>query len=139
MSISYKIRRIRVWISQKIKKVGNTNPNETNSQEKAIKIVTRLIGHSSSELLMAPISQKYYIKNEEKDLYVILERSSISVINGKYHYDVHLSDFRYEHLIAFFRNRMERDRLKMENEIKAKIERSLDQILSSHFPPEGDI
>lgn len=137
ISLKYKIKRFRVWLGEKIRKVGPADPNASNSQEKAIKIVSRLIGDSDSELLIAPISGKFYVKNLKKDLYVILERGSVSVINGKYHYDVTVSDTRFDHLYQLFRNRVERDRLKMEREIRSKIEKSLDQILSDHFPDKG--
>lgn len=134
LRIGYKIKRFRVWISNKMSKFSERNiPPEDTANSKGIFIVKRLISELPSELSLAPISGKYYLKNQKKDIFAIISQKSISIINGKYHYDFSISDYQYGNLISMFNNRIERDRLKMENEIRSKIERSLDQIIKTHW------
>jgi DNA repair photolyase len=138
MSILYKIKKLSVWFHNFIHRI-EIEPKVSDSQEKARMIARRLMADTGSELLMAPISGKCYVRNMEKDLHIILERGTVSIINGKYHYDVSIPDSFYDNLSELFRNRIERDRMKMEKEIRSKIEKSLDLIIGSHFPEKKDI
>lgn len=112
------------WIFKlKPKKIEYDSPQ----QEKAVTITERLIRDSSSELLMAPLSEKLYIRNES--IFIVITPRSINIINGKYNYDIYIFDTLYERVSDKFKNKLEAKRKEMENVITSKVETILDDII----------
>lgn len=101
---------------------------DTPQQEKAVNITYRLIRDSNSELLMAPLSDKLYIKNE--NIFVVIGPKSINIINGKFNYDFSIYEKLHDKISVRFKRKLESNRLEMENEITNKVESILDVIYS---------
>lgn len=101
---------------------------DSSQQEKAVNITERLIRDSSSELLMAPLSEKLYIKN--KNIFIVITPRSINIINGKYNYDIYIFDTLYERVSDKFKNKLETKRKQMEEVITSKVETILDVIIN---------
>lgn len=79
--------------------------------------------------MAAPISNKKFIKNEENDIYVILDSYNVQVINHIYSYNVYLSEKSWDYLISYFNNEIEKRRMEFEKEITSNIKHSLQNIL----------
>jgi hypothetical protein len=114
--------------------------SELNDEQRAgVKIVKMLAVQKDSEILMAPISNRYFIKNEE--IFIVLDINRISIINSVYHYDIYINQNTNDHLVDFMRRIIEKRRTLMEKEMRSKIEKSLDHIvihLTEKFNKKGE-
>ena len=112
----------------------NTNiintERESNQYEKTCKAICRkIISHSESKFMIAPISSKRYIVNKTLGMFIVFEDNKIEITNHVYHYIVRLSDKEIDKLIDMFDRRTEEIRLKFEDEIMSQIKNSLSSIL----------
>ena len=104
--------------------------NVVSEYEKdCILICKKLIKKEESILMSAPISNKKYIKNDENDIFVILDSYNVQVINHIYSYNVYLSEKSWDYLISYFNNEIEKRREEFEKEITSNIKHSLQNIL----------
>lgn len=92
-------------------------------------ICRRLINHTDSKFLIAPLSGKKYIKNVVLGLFIVMDDRKISITNHVYHYDVVLSQRDWEKLNVLYDNKTEIMRQGYEDEIKSQIVHSLSSIL----------
>ena len=100
----------------------------TEAESVCLSICRSLISHPTSKFLIAPISMKRYIKNEELGLFIILEDRNISVTNHVYHYDVKLSERDWDRICTMYDSKTEKLRQEYENEIMQQIQHSLRNI-----------
>ena len=89
-----------------------------------------MIIKENSTLMSTPISNKKYIRNDENDIFVILDSNHVQVINHIYSYNVLLSDKSWDFLTSYFNNEVERRRIEFEKEITSNIQHSLKNILT---------
>jgi hypothetical protein len=82
---------------------------------------------NDTELLMAPLSLTYYVHT--KDIFIIMDRGELRIINGRYEYHITINDKIFERLSDKFKRVMENKRKKMEQEMVSKTKRSLENIL----------
>ena len=107
----------------------------------SIDICKKLIKYSSSKLTIAPLSNKRYIKNDDNDMFIVIQDRTISLINHVYSYNVYIeSDKLYVDILNHFDNELENRRIELENEIRSNIKHSLKSILekvseNSHSTP----
>ena len=116
------------------------DPSQLNDEQRAsVKIVKILAVQPDSEILMAPITDRYFIKNEE--IFIVIDVNRITIINSVYHYDIYVNSITTDYLVRFIRRIIERRRNLMEKEMRSKIERSLDHIvadLTQKFNKKGE-
>lgn len=122
----YKLLRLLVRIERIVKSKKRKVEFDSDQQKKAINITERLIRDPKSELLMAPLSDKLYIKN--KNLFVVIRPKAINIINGKYNYDVPIFDKLHNEISFKFKQKLEAKRREMEDIITGKVETILDVI-----------
>jgi len=95
-----------------------------------IEICKKLIPYTESKLQYAPLSNKRYIKNDVKDMFIVIQDRTISLINHVYSYNVYIeNDKLYNEVLYIFDSELERRRLLLEDEIKSNIKHSLKTIL----------
>jgi len=105
-------------------------PNVTEEEIFAADICEKLINNPSSELTFSPISNKRIIKNEEKNMYIVMESYTIHLINHVYSYSVYLQDTsKFTVLTQKFDKILEDKRQVLESEIRKNIQHSLRNIL----------
>lgn len=133
MRVRYKYRyswsaRMGIRIKRLFRRIFKKKELEfdTPQQEKAVNITYRLIRDANSELLMAPLSEKLYIKN--KNIFVVIGPRSINIINGKFNYDFAIYEKLYNKISMRFKRKLESKRIEMENVITNKVESILDVI-----------
>ncbi len=102
---------------------------KSEHEMECLSICKRLIKMEDSILLMTPLTDKRYIKNEQVGIYVIMEKHHVQVINHIYSYSVSLGEKSWTKLIDFYNDEIEERRLQFEKEITSNIKHSLKNIL----------
>lgn len=123
-------RKIQKHYITFIRKYQFQNTQKSVYEADCISICKKLINKEDSVLMTTPISNKKYIRNEESDIFVILDSNNVQVINHIYSYNVLLSDKSWDFLTSYFNNEVERRRLLFEKEITSNIQHSLQNILT---------
>ena len=127
----HKLRRlVQKWY---ISLVRITTPHIEKSkyERDCIAICKKLITKEDTVLLLTPISHKRYIRNEELQIFVILEGYNVKVINHVYSYTVFLEQKEWDNVILYFDTEVEKRREEFEKEITSNIKHSLQNILQN--------
>lgn len=115
-----------------LKEKFDPRPEVTDEERYAVNITTKLIKSPESVLYLAPISQKKYVKNDEKSIFVVVEGSNITIINHIYSYSVYIENSEFLHRVhEIFNTTMEERRNELESEIRKNIQHSLKNILDN--------
>ena len=124
------IPRLLFNIYLNLKDRFDPKPALTDEEKFAAEICERLISSPTSELSFSPISFKRIIKNEEKNMYIVMESYTIHLINHVYSYSVYLQDIsKFTELAQKFDKVLEDKRQLLESEIRKNIQHSLRNIL----------
>ena len=130
---SYKKKRILVRL-RRFKRILapaaiEKAPTMNNVQVKAFSTIRKLIIKPGSTLLIAPLSGSCYV--EYKNYFVKFGLTYAIITNSKFSYYIEY-DYRHgEKLVAFFNNRVEQRRKKMEEKYELKTMKNLDEIIDS--------
>jgi len=115
--------RFKRWMGRFI----TTNDKLDESQKMGLRIFEKCVSIKDSDIFLSPLSDTIYI--EVEDIYIILERSDVQIINGRFQYDLHYP----ESARIRMRNRvfdvLESRRVEVENRVKAKSDKTLNSIL----------
>jgi hypothetical protein len=102
----------------------------TQEEIYCFEICKKLIFDDDSKLTIAPLSDKRYIKNDKRRMFVVLENGTINLINHVYSYSIYCEyDNNYNELIKLIDSELEKKRIELECEIKSNISNSLKKIL----------
>ena len=124
------IPRILFRIFLYLKEKFDPSPIITDEENYASGICEKLIQNSDSELSHSPLTNKRIIKNESFNMYIVMEASTINLINHVYSYTVYLQNSaKYNELCSKFDNVLDEKRKTLESEIRANIQHSLKNIL----------
>lgn len=112
-------------------KIVPTYQQEGLSYEKAcFKICIKLIGNSNTEFMIAPKSDKRYLKNDELGIFITMSDHRVEITNHVYNYNVRLTDRYWQRLTYIFDTETDKRRLDYENEVNSQITNSLHTILN---------
>jgi hypothetical protein len=117
--------KIFIKLNKKIRPAVDIDENERISSS----ICRKLINDENSKFLIAPLSQKRYIKNEVTQMFVVIHHNRINITNHVYNYDIIISTQMSEKLNRIFDNKVEEERIKFEKEMYSQIKHSLKKIL----------
>jgi hypothetical protein len=118
----------RIYLS--LKEKFDPTPPIPEEERITVEICKKLINDPESKLTYAPISNKRFIKNEEKSMFIVIEQHTINLINHVYSYSVYLSNSNdYNEIITSFDKVLEFERQSLEDEIRSNIQHSLTTIL----------
>jgi hypothetical protein len=92
-------------------------------------ICKKLVKMKDSVMLMTPLTDKRFIKNERLQIYVIMQNQHVQIINHIYSYSVSLSHRSWKRLVDFYNLEIEDRRTGFEEEITSNIRHSLKNIL----------
>lgn len=124
------IPRILYSIFLNLKEKFDPSPVITDEEVYASLICDKLIRNENSELTFSPLTNKRMIKNENNDMFIVMEGHSIYLVNHVYSYTVYLQDnSKYMELCQNFDNVLDEKRKKIESEIRSNIQHSLKTIL----------
>ena len=127
----HKLKRlIQKWYISLVR-VSTQRLKKSAYERDCITICKKLIAKEETTLMLTPISNKRYIRNEELQIFVILDSYSVKVINHVYSYTIFLEDMSWNSIVALFDEEIESRRQKFELEITSNIKHSLQNILEN--------
>lgn len=127
--IKRRFQKTSIWFKGLMDPDHNKHLKLDDTQKKAITICIRMIKDPDSELLMTTTSEKRYIKNG--GYFVVINQEGIKVVNHVYGYDVRLYGRKFASIKNMFDQRLDHDRLEMEQEMIDNIKHSLDLVLEN--------
>jgi hypothetical protein len=126
------LTRILYKFYLKLKDKFDTGPKITDEEKYCIEICNKLLTLPTSKLTYAPISDKRYLVNDEKSMYVIIANHTMNITNHVYSYSIYVQETSsYAKIIKKFDSILEINRIKIEEEIQQNIKHSLQTILNS--------
>lgn len=112
MNIKYKLRKLRVWFSQKL----NNHEPYTERENLTKRVLIRLISNPKTHYLMTP-SGKYYVQTDDREYTLILQDNLVKVSNHSYTFEFNISSVLSNELIDLVQRAIEKERGKMEAEM----------------------
>jgi len=120
----------RLYLVTKGKSFPTSADDDIVTYEKTcFKICLKLISHSESEFMTAPMSGKRYIKNDELAMFITMDFGRVEITNHVFNYNVKLSSRDWERLVYVFDTETEKRRTEMEKEVSSNIKNSLEHVL----------
>jgi len=102
---------------------------ETDFYKETFGICSRLISHKDSVLLISPISGKRYIKSEDSQIFIVIQKDTIDIVNHTYSYSIKVNGTNlFEKIARIFDAEVESRREEMESEIRKNVTHSLKEI-----------
>lgn len=130
----HRFRRISQRLSIRIIRALNpidAGQAEANSSEKdAALLFKKILMKQDSELLISPLSGKYFLKNDRKQILIILTDYELIVINHVFGYNIKISQKLQKTLYQAFVNEVEHRRAEMETAFRQNVKHSLQSIIS---------
>ena len=97
-------------------------------EKECIAVCKALMHKEDSTLLMSPISGKRYIKSHDEQLFIIIDKNQVTIVNHQYSYTIDIWGKPLERIIKNFDVEVERRREIMEMEIRSNVKHSLSNI-----------
>jgi len=101
---------------------------ETETQELAFNIIKKSISNPEATLLIAPLTNVYYIQTD--DLFIKILDTYVQIVNGKYFYHISMPAFLMEDIEKKFKLKVENQKKKIENKIINNTNSSLRNIFN---------
>lgn len=132
VKIKHQLKRFMQRTAIKLSRLMNPlDRRETyeDSELEAATLFRRMIKDHTSELLISPISSKYYVKNDDLRILIIMTEYDITIINHIFGYNVRVSQKTFRNLYNTFIKTVEYRRTLMETEYKNNVKHSIQTII----------
>ena len=103
----------------------------TPQEQQFIEIVAKLLDHPKTSLKMTPLTDKYFLINEQKHYYILLRDSGIQLTNSKFSFSKSLHPKAYEVIVNNIHAHLENDRQILENKLFVNETNMLDTVLNN--------
>ena len=103
----------------------------TQQEQQFIEIVNKLLLHPKTSLRMTPLTDKYFLINEQKHYYVLLKENGIQITNSKFSFAKSLHEKAYDKIIKNIHAHMEENRQALEDKLFKNETDTLDAVLNS--------
>ena len=103
----------------------------TTQEQQFIDIVNKLLLHPKTSLRMTPLTDKYFLINEQKHYYILLRDSGIQLTNSKFSFSKSLHPKAYELIINNIHAHLENDRQILENKLFVNETNMLNTVLNN--------
>ena len=103
----------------------------TQQEQQFIDIVAKLLEHPKTSLKMTPLTDKYFLINEQKHYYVLLKENGIQITNSKFSFAKSLHPKSYDMIINNIHNHMEENRQTLEDKLFVNETNMLNTVLTS--------
>lgn len=128
----HKIKRlIQSLVLKAIKSMDYSREKRSSYELECMIICKKMIRRPDSVLLLTPLTNKRYIKNDSLSIFITIDGGIVNVINHKYSYIVPMSERTMKEVTDMFNSTVENQRKKMEEEITSNIKHSLRDISDS--------
>jgi hypothetical protein len=85
------LHRLYLYLKNKF----DPTPEPKEEEIYAVQICQKLIMNPNSKLTNAPISFKRFIKNDDNNMFIVINNRTISLINHVYSYNVFIESFEH--------------------------------------------
>jgi hypothetical protein len=89
----------------------------TQQEQQFIDIVNKLLAHPKTSLRMTPLTDKYFLINEQKHYYVLLKENGIQITNSKFSFAKSLHPKAYDMIISVIHDHIEASRQALEDKL----------------------
>jgi len=103
----------------------------TSQEQQFIDIINKLLLHPKTSLRMTPLTDKYFLINEQKHYYVLLKQTGIQIANSKFSFAKSIHPKAYDMIIETIHTHMEENRQTLENKLFKNETDTLDAVLNS--------
>ena len=103
----------------------------TQQEQQFIDIVDKLLLHPKTSLRMTPLTDKYFLINEQKHYYVLLKENGIQITNSKFSFAKSLHPKAYDMIIETIHSHIEVNRQALEDKLFKNETDTLDAVLTS--------
>ena len=103
----------------------------TEQEQQLIDIVDKLLKHPKTSLRMTPLTDKYFLINEQKHYYILLKNDGIQITNGKFSFNKSLHSKAYSTVIETIHAHIETDRQALEEKLFKNETSMLDAVLNN--------
>jgi hypothetical protein len=121
--------RLYLWTKGSSKMVPTFQEESLSYEKTCFKICLKVIQHRDTEFMIAPVSEKRYLKNEDMKIFITLTDRRVEITNHVYNYNVKLNPRDWQRLTYIFDGEADKRRLNYENEVNSQITNSLHNIL----------
>ena len=101
----------------------------TPQEQQFIDIVIKLLAHPKTSLKMTPLSDKYFIINEQKHYYILLKQTGIQLTNSKFSFSKSLHPKAYDNIIKNIHEHLENSRQELEDKLFVNETKMLNTVL----------
>jgi hypothetical protein len=122
-------QRLAIKISRALSPIENNGTKFGEAEMDAALIFRKMIKDPDSELLISPLSNKKYIKNDSKRLLLILTGYELTIINHVFSYNIDISQKTNISLNGSFEVEIENRRMAMEKSFRENVKHSLKTIM----------
>ena len=130
----HRFKRLSQKLSIKLLRAFNPldreRPEKNSSELDAALLFKKMLVKADSELLISPLSGRYFLKNDRKQILIILTEYELVVINHVFGYNIKISQKLQRSLYQAFVNEVEQRRTAMENAFRQNVKHSLQSIIS---------
>jgi hypothetical protein len=103
----------------------------TTQEQQFIDIVDKLLQHPKTSLRMTPVTDKYFLINEQKHYYVMLKEDGIQITNTKFSFSKSLHPKAYSIIIGMIIDHIEQNRQILEDKLFKNEVNMLDTVLKN--------
>jgi hypothetical protein len=103
----------------------------TPQEQQFIDIVSKLLEHPKTSLRMTPLTDKYFLINEQKHYYILLQNSGIQLTNTKFSFCKSIHPKAYDMVIKNIHTHMEVNRQSLEDKLFKNETTMLDIVLNN--------
>ena len=102
----------------------------THQEDQFINIVGNLLDHPKTSLKMSPVSNMYFIINDQLHYYILIKDQGIQLTNTKFSFSKSIHPKAYDALIETIHSYIESDRQILEARLFKNESEILDKVLS---------
>ena len=103
----------------------------TAQEQQFIDIVDKLLQHPKTSLRMTPVTDKYFLINEQKHYYVMLKEDGIQITNTKFSFSKSLHPKAYSIITGMIIDHIEQNRQILEDKLFKNEVNMLDTVLKN--------
>jgi hypothetical protein len=118
-----------LWTKSPSRMIPTYQEDSVTYEKTCFKICLKVIHHRDTEFMIAPMSDKRYLKNDDMGIFITMTDRRVEITNHVYNYNVKLSDRDWQRLTYIFDTETDKRRLNYESEVNSQITNSLHNIL----------
>ena len=118
-----------IWTKKSSSLIPSYKEEGPSYERTCFKICLKIIHHSDTEFMIAPMSDKRYLKNDDMGIFITMSERRVEITNHVYNYNVKLTERDWERLSYIFDTETDKRRLDYESEVNSQSTNSLHSIL----------